>query len=82
MRRRSRMMRRLISGHSDANIRFNDLCALLRRLGFDEHIRGSHHTFRKLGVERIGLQRSGSDAKPYQVRQVRRIVMQYQLEEL
>ena len=60
MRRRSRMMRRIIGGHSDANIRFNDLRALLRRLGFDEHIRGSHHTFRKPGVERIGLQRSGS----------------------
>ena len=81
MRRRSRLMRRILSGRSDANIRFRDLCALLRRLGFDEHIRGGHHTFRKPGVERIGLQRIGSDAKPYQVRQVRRVILRYELEE-
>lgn len=81
MRRRSRLMRRILDGGSDANIRFNDLCALLRRLGFDERIRGSHHTFRKDGVDRIGLQRLGSDAKPYQVRQVRRVIREYRLEE-
>lgn len=81
MRRRSRLMRRILDGRSDANIRFNDLRALLHRLGFDERIRGSHHTFRKDGVDRIGLQRLGSDAKPYQVRQVRRVIREYRLEE-
>ena len=81
MRQRSRLMRRILSGRSDANIRFRDLCALLRRLGFDEHIQGSHHTFRKPGVQRIGLQSIGSDAKPYQVRQVRHVILQYELEE-
>ena len=81
MRRRSRLMQRILGGRSDASVRFNDLCALLRRLGFDERMRGSHHVFRKPGVERINLQRLGSDAKPYQVRQVRRVILQYQLEE-
>ena len=81
LRQRSRLMQRILGGHSDANIRFSDLCALLRRLGFDERIRGGHHIFRKPGVERINLQRIGSDAKPYQVRQVRRVILQYELEE-
>ena len=81
MRRRSPLMQRILGGRPDANVRFSDLCALLRRLGFDERIRGGHHVFRKPGVERINLQRFGSDAKPYQVRQVRRVILQYQLEE-
>jgi predicted RNA binding protein YcfA (HicA-like mRNA interferase family) len=53
---------------------------LLLRLGFDERIRGSHHIFTKEGVEEIlNLQPKGRQAKPYQVRQVRRIVLKYHL---
>lgn len=67
-------------GGSDASIRFDDLCTLLDALGFEERVRGSHHIFRKGGVsERINLQRSGSQAKPYQVRQVRRIIVAHEL---
>ena len=65
---------------SDANIGFNDLCDLLRKLGFQERVRGSHHLFRKQGVEdKINLQRDGSKAKPYQVRQVRSVLFRYRL---
>ena len=63
---------RILSGRSDANFRFDDLRLFLLRLGFVERVRGSHHIFRKEGVrEQINLQRDGSHAKPYQVRQVR-----------
>ena len=42
---------------------------------------GWHHIFRKEGVrERINLQRDGSHAKPYQVRQVRQVILRYRLE--
>ena len=83
MRRRSRLLRRIIAGEANANIRFDDLRNLLLRLGFDERVRGSHHIFSRddLG-EILNLQRSGSQAKPYQVRQVRRIILEYQLEEV
>ena len=54
---------RILSGRSDANIRFNDLRLFLLRSGFVERVRGSHHIFRKDGVrERINLQRDGSQA--------------------
>jgi predicted RNA binding protein YcfA (HicA-like mRNA interferase family) len=43
----------VLRGTSDANISFNDLCQLLRHLGFDERIRGSHHIFTKEGVGEI-----------------------------
>lgn len=71
---------RILGGRSDANIRFADLCKLLRHLGFEERTSGSHHVFVKSGVEdMINLQRDGSKAKPYQVRQVRRVLVQYGL---
>ena len=67
-------------GSSDAGIRFDDLRALLSRLGFVERIRGSHHIFTQEGVEEIlNLQPKASMAKPYQVKQVRRLLVQYKL---
>jgi len=48
--------------------------------GFEERVRGSHHIFVKDGVEElITLQRDGKSAKPYQVKQVRRIILRYGL---
>jgi len=53
---------------------------MLRSLGFDERVRGSHHIFRKHGVrELVNLQREGSKAKVYQVRQVRGVILRYGL---
>jgi hypothetical protein len=71
---------KILQGSSDANISFADLCELLRRLGFEERIKGSHHIFRKEGVEeKPNLQSDGAKAKPYQVRQVRAILVKYHL---
>ena len=73
---------KILGGRSDANIRFDDLRALLRSLGFTERMRGSHHMFRRQGViERINLQREGGHAKSYQVKQIRRVILKYKLEE-
>ncbi|WP_445243458.1 MULTISPECIES: type II toxin-antitoxin system HicA family toxin [unclassified Microcoleus] len=55
-------------------------CQLLRRLGFEERIRGSHHIFAKDGVEEIlNLQPKGSQAKAYQVKQIREVILKHQL---
>ncbi len=82
MGRRTKLRQRILEGRSEANIRFDELRALLLRLGFVERVRGSHHIFRKEGVnERLNLQREGSNAKPYQVRQVRQVLLKYKLEE-
>ncbi len=72
----------ILRGTSDANISFDELCNLLKRLGFDERIRGSHHMFRRNGIiEKINLQHDGSKAKAYQVRQVRNVILKYKLGE-
>ncbi len=76
----AKTLHRLLSGSSDAAIRFDDLCSLLESLGFDKRVKGSHHLFRKAGVEeRINLQREGNNAKPYQVKQVRAVILKYRL---
>jgi predicted RNA binding protein YcfA (HicA-like mRNA interferase family) len=71
---------KILRGDSDANIRFEDLCRLLQAKGFRMRVSGSHHIFTQTGVlERINIQREGSKAKPYQVRQVRKILANYRL---
>ena len=73
-------LRQVLSGTSDASIRFDDLCSLLESVGFARRTKGSHNVFRKSGVEeRINLQRDGSSAKPYQVKQVRAVILKYKL---
>jgi len=77
-----KLLERVISGRSDANIRFDDLRNLLARLGFEERSRGSHHIFVRAGVEdMINLQKEGHMAKPYQVRQVRAVITKYGLDQ-
>lgn len=75
-----KLRNQILFGRSDANITFDDLCQLLRHYGFDMRVKGSHHIFRKFGVEeKVNLQRDGNKAKSYQVRQVRRIILKYHL---
>ena len=80
MGRAQRTLERLLRGQSDANVEFADLIALLQVLGFEEPVRGSHHIFVRPGIdELLNLQRDGSKAKVYQVRQVRAVILKYNL---
>ena len=80
MPREAELLRQILGGKSDAGVAFADLCWLLRRLGFDERIRGSHHIFTRDGVvEILNLQPKGADAKAYQVKQVRQVILKYKL---
>ncbi len=80
MPRRESLLLKILRGRSDAAIPFAALRRLLHHLGFAERVRGSHHIFSKGGVEEIlNLQPRGSDAKPYQVKQVRTVILNYKL---
>ena len=80
MSKYEKLLFKVLGGTSDANISFNDLCGLVKRFGFEERTRGSHHVFRKEGIEeKINLQRDDDKAKPYQVRQVRALILKYKL---
>lgn len=82
MRRRDKLLERILRGTSDANIPFEGMCQLLRKLGFEKRIRGDHHIFTKETVDEIlNLQPKGAKAKPYQVKQVRRVIFRYNMGE-
>ena len=73
---------KILCGQNDNNIDFSDIQSILIKLGFEERIKGSHHIFTKNNVEEIiNLQPIGKLAKSYQVRQVRNIILKYQLGE-
>jgi hypothetical protein len=75
-----KILMKILRATSDGNIAFSALCQLLKSLDFDERIRGDHHIFTKDGVEEIlNLQPKLSKAKPYQVRQVRNLILKYRL---
>jgi len=80
MARKRTTLDRVLDPQAEANIRFNDLRELLNSLGFEERTEGSHHVYSRDGIrELINLQREGSKAKVYQVRQVRKILLKYGL---
>ena len=80
MTRLDKVLERILRGASDANISFAELRQLLNTLGFDERVRGGHHIFTREGVEEIiNLQPKGGKAKPYQVKQVRNLILKYRL---
>lgn len=80
MDRDEKLYQHILLRRSDANVSFSGLRALLQKLGFRERIKGDHHIFTMEGVEEIlNLQPLGSNAKPYQVKQVRGVMLKYRL---
>lgn len=80
MAQADKILERVLRGSSDANVAFADLRALVLWLGFTERVRGSHHIFSKEGVaEILNLQPKRAQAKPYQVKQVRYVILKYKL---
>ena len=75
-----RVLDSVLRAASDSNIGFSDLCTLLTAIGFQERVRGDHHIFTNTGVvEIINIQPRGAKAKPYQVKQVRNLIIKYGL---
>lgn len=71
---------KILRANSDKNIDFEELKNLLLRLGFSERIKGSHHILTKKDIDEIlNVQSKSGKAKAYQVKQVRNILVKYQL---
>lgn len=72
---------KLLSGNADNNFSFDDLRNILFHFKFVERTTGgSHRIFYKDGIEEIiNIQPNGNKAKPYQVKQVRLIILKYKL---
>lgn len=71
---------KLLTANADNNFDFADLVYILRYFNFESRIYGSHHIFWKSGIDEIiNIQPLGSKAKPYQVKQVRNVIVKYKL---
>jgi len=75
-----KLLEQILRGDADANIPFSGVEQLLKRLGFRERVKGSHHIFSRDGVtEILNLQPNSGKCKPYQVKQVRNVIITYRL---
>ena len=77
---RRRLLTKLSQGSLN-NVRFADAVGLAEGFGFRlARVRGSHHVFVHASIpELLNLQDVGGEAKPYQLRQLLRLVERYNL---
>jgi len=78
--RARKTLAKILSGST--NVRFAEMTGLVRAFGFRQvRASGSHHIFSHPAVkELINLQEVHGQAKPYQIRQLIKLVEQYNLE--
>jgi hypothetical protein len=71
----------ILRGEADNNLRFADLQRALKAMGFQFRVKGGHFIYWRNDLEEIiNLQPlSGGKAKPYQVKQVRNLMLKYAL---
>jgi len=80
MGQREKLILKILSGANDNNISFNELCNLLQSFDFYLRVKGSLHIYYRMDIEEIlNIQERNGKAKPYQVKQVRNIIIKYQL---
>ena len=80
MSREEKLMIKVLRGTQDANITFSELQRLRSSLGFQFRVKGDHFIYWREDVnEVINIQPNGNKAKPYQVKQIREIIIKYQL---
>lgn len=76
-----KLIQSIMAGTNDRNIKFKDLQKILEVLGFQCRIKGDHFIYWKEGIEEIiNIQPDRNMAKPYQVKQIRNLILKYQME--
>jgi predicted RNA binding protein YcfA (HicA-like mRNA interferase family) len=77
--RRRRLLQKLLSGSK--NIRFTEAVACAEAFGFRlSRVHGSHHIYVHVNVpELLNLQNVRGQAKPYQIKQLLRLIERYNL---
>jgi len=81
MSKAEKLAAKILSGRSDRNFLFADLCYILERAGFELRSgKGSHRIYYKEDVvEIINIQPRDGKGKPYQVKQVRELLLKYKI---
>lgn len=80
MGQNEKLLMKILCGSQDKSVQFSELQKILTLLGFAVRIKGDHFIYTRDGVEEIiNIQPVGSKAKPYQVKQVRGVILKYKL---
>lgn len=80
MSKLTKTIKKVLSGKSDNNIKFADLCYLLEKLEFRKRVKGDHFIFTRDNIDEIiNIQPVGDLSKAYQVKQIRNIILRYKL---
>jgi predicted RNA binding protein YcfA (HicA-like mRNA interferase family) len=80
MSKDEKLLLQILCGTRDTNVAFSDLQKALENIGFSCRVRGDHFIYTKPDIEEIiNIQPNGNKAKPYQVKQVRNIIIKYRL---
>ncbi len=79
MSKKRKLLIKILSGSK--NISFSEVKTLLIALGFDlDRINGSHHIFVHIDIEEVvNIQSVNGQVKPYQLKQIIRIIERYNL---
>jgi len=82
MSKAEKLAAKILSGRSEKNFAFDDLCYVLERAGFQLRSgRGSNRIYYRDGiVEIVNIQPRNGKAKPYQVKQVRELLLKYKID--
>lgn len=81
MSNHEKLIHKILSGRQDNSINFLEIVNVLKSFNFSLRINGSHHIFCRSDIEEIiNIQPKGAGAKPYQVKQIRDIIVKYHLE--
>lgn len=76
-----KILQEIMCGFKDKGIRFTELQKILETFGFQCRVKGDHFIYYKEGIDEIiNIQPDGNRAKPYQVKQVRNLILKYKLE--
>lgn len=77
MSRKEKLIAKIMNQAQEKNVTFEELISLVVLLGFSlKNITGSHRVYTKTGIEEIVNLQEGKNgkAKPYQVKEVRKII--------
>lgn len=75
-----KLLTKVLGGKHDTSVQFSELQKLLGLLKFELRVKGDHFIYTNPNVEEIiNIQPVNGKAKPYQVKQVRNLILKYKL---
>jgi len=79
MARTHKLLEQILRGDADTNVKFSGMVQLLKRLAFGNALREAIAFFGAMESRKSNLQPHAGKCQPYQVKQVRNVIINYRL---